>query len=484
MAEAALYERLQEWVGRQGEPQVARDPVNLATIRRWVDAFEDDNPAYVDTGFAIAQGLGGIVAPPTMLDVWDKQGQRAERQAGNPQANVLTLLEEAGFTSVVAVNSELEFTRYLRPGDVVQSIQTLESVTDEKQTAIGAGHFVTARYRYETTDGDHLGDVVFRVLKFKPGTGRPPAESPAGPQVDRDPARRPRPGINLDNQFFWDGARRHELRIQTCQACGEKYFPPTPRCWTCGSFDMGYVVSAGRGRLYSWAAPHHPQAPGFDYPLLVGLVELDEGTRLVSNLVGLRPADLRIGMPLEVCWLDSHPALVEGATDARGPITLPQFRPARPARREQTLTAEEVAPGDELPLGAVPITTTLVVTCALVTLDYFDGHHDPEMAVVRGSKDIFTNIHTSLGLCQRWISDWAGPAAAFRNIRVRLGVPNYPGDTLTMAGKVVAADPGNGEITVGFTGFNRLGDHLTGTADLTLPPAGRPGRAGNGEETR
>ena len=420
MAEAALYERLQEWVGRQGEPQVARDPVNLATIRRWVDAFEDDNPAYVDTGFAIAQGLGGIVAPPTMLDVWDKQGQRAERQAGNPQANVLALLEEAGFTSVVAVNSELEFTRYLRPGDVVQSIQTLESVTDEKQTAIGAGHFVTARYRYETTDGDHLGDVVFRVLKFKPGTGRPPAESPGGPQVDRDPARRPRPGINLDNQFFWDGARRHELRIQTCRACGEKYFPPTPRCWTCGSFDMGYVVSAGRGRLYSWAAPHHPQAPGFDYPVLVGLVELDEGTRLVSNLVGLRPADLRIGMPLEVCWLDSHPALVEGATDARGPITLPQFRPARPARREQTLTAGEVAAGDELPLGAIPITTTLVVTCALVTLDYFDGHHDPEMAVVRGSKDIFTEhphvprtvsaLDLGLGRPGRHLQEHPGPS--------------------------------------------------------------------------
>jgi len=137
MAEVALYERIQEWVGRRGEPQVARDPVNLATIRRWVEAFDDDNPIYVDDKAAFAEGLEGVVAPPTMLDVWDKQGQRYERQAGNPQANVLTLLEEGGFTSTLAVNSELEFTRYLRPGEVVRSIQTLESVTEEKQTAIG-----------------------------------------------------------------------------------------------------------------------------------------------------------------------------------------------------------------------------------------------------------------------------------------------------------------------------------------------------------
>src|SRR5450631_1495980 len=224
MAEATLYQRMQEWVGRLGQPQVARDPVNLATIRRWVDAFEDDNPVYVDAEAAARHGLDGIVAPPTMLDVWPKQGQRAQRQAGTPQGGVLSLLDEAGFTSVVAVRSELEFVRYLRPGEVVQSIQTLESVTDEKQTAIGAGHFVTARYRYETTEGDHVGYVIFRVLAFRPGTGRPAAATEGLPEPD--PALRPRPGINLDNQYFWDGARSHELRIQACRACGEKYFPP------------------------------------------------------------------------------------------------------------------------------------------------------------------------------------------------------------------------------------------------------------------
>jgi hypothetical protein len=232
------------------------------------------------------------------------------------------------------------------------------------------------------------------------------------------------------------------------------------------------VVASGRGRLYSWAIPYHPQAPGFTYPVVAGLVELEEGTRLVSNIVGCRRQDLRIGMPLEVCWLDSHPALVEGATDARGPITLPQFRPARPARREQTLAAGQVSEGDELPLCAIPITPTLVISCAFAAMDFLDGHHDPELALARGVKGILTDIHTSLGLCQRWISDWAGPNAVFRNLRIRLGVPNYAGDLLTLAGQVVADDPVTGEVSVAFTGFNSLGDHLTGKAELTLPKEG------------
>jgi len=85
-------------------------------------------------------------------------------------------------------------------------------------------------------------------------------------------------------------------------------------------------VSSGRGAVYATAVPHHPQAPGFDYPLLVAVVELEEGVRLVSNVVGIERDELRIGLPVEVCWLDSHPALVPDATDATGPITLPQFR--------------------------------------------------------------------------------------------------------------------------------------------------------------
>jgi hypothetical protein len=174
-------------------------------------------------------------------------------------------------------------------------------------------------------------------------------------------------------------------------------------------------------------------------------------------------------MPVEVCWLDSHPALVEGADDSRGPITLPQFRPRPPAPRTATVTASEATVGDVFPLVPVPLTPTLIVSTALATRDFQDVHHDRDLAQRAGSKDIFMNIHSSLGLSQRYLSSALGPEALFRNIRIRLGAPNYPGDTMTMTGSVTSVDAATGEATVSFRGFNSLGDHVIGTADLLLP---------------
>jgi uncharacterized OB-fold protein len=462
---SSLLDRIRPLIGCTAPFHTAADPVNVPMIRHWCDVIDERNPAYTDASFAEASVFGGIVAPPAMMDVWDKPGIHMARDPGNPQAAALTLLEGDGFTSTVAVNSELELLRYLRPGDMVHSTLTLEDVSEEKQTGLGVGHFVTSRLSYLVAD-DPVGSVLFRVLKFRPGTGRTAAAPPGG--ADPDVAKRPRPAINRDNQYFWDGARAHELRIQTCSRCGERFFPPTPRCWKCGSLELGWIVSSGKATLYSWAAPHYPQADGFSYPVLVGLVALEDGTRLVSNIVACEKEDLRIGMPLEVCWLDSHPALVEGATDSRGPISLPQFRPARPARRETTLAARDLDVGDELPLCPIPITTTLIAGGALMTRDWFDAHHDRDMAVERGSKDVFMNIHTTLGLIQRYVADWAGPEARWKAIRVRLGAPNYPHDTMTLSGTVQAVDEASGSVTVAFRGRNGLGDHASGTAELIL----------------
>ena len=463
---STVLDLVQPLIGRTAPFHTAPDPVNVPMIRHWCDVMDERNPVYTDVAFAERSVFCGIVAPPAMMDVWDKPGLHMVRDPENPQAAALTLLEGEGFTSTVAVNSDLEFARELRPGELVHSTLTLEDVSDEKQTGLGVGHFVTSRLRYLVGD-DHVGSVLFRVLKFRPGSGRVATAADAGP--DPDPARRPRPAINADNQYFWDGARAHELRIQTCTRCGERYFPPTPRCPSCGSFDMAWIVASGRGTLYSWAAPHHPQAHGFRYPVLVGLVQLEEGTRLVSNIVGCHHDDLRIGMPLEVCWLDSHPGLVDDATDSRGPISLPQFQPARQPRRETTLTVGEAAAGDPLPLCPVPLTTTLIAGGALMTRDWFDAHHDRDRAVARGSKDVFMNIHTSLGLVERYVSDWCGPEAHWRAIRVRLGAPNYPGDTMTLSGSVQSSDRSTGSVTVAFRGRNALGDHASGTAELVLP---------------
>ena len=130
--------------------------------------------------------------------------------------------------------------------------------------------------------------------------------------------------------------------------------------------------------------------------------------------------------------------------------------------------------GDELPPLEVPLTRTLIVSTALASRDYQDVHHDPGLAQERGSKDIFMNILTSSGLSGRYVSDWAGPGAVLKNLKIRLGAPNYPYDTMTMSGSVAKKEmiDGEGIVQVAFQGLNSLGAHVTGTIDLALPKAG------------
>jgi hypothetical protein len=129
----------------------------------------------------------------------------------------------------------------------------------------------------------------------------------------------------------------------------------------------------------------------------------------------------------------------------------------------------DVAVGDELPQLDVPLTRTLIVATAIASRDYQDVHHDPGLAVERGSKDIFMNILSTNGFVGRFITDWAGPDATLRNVSIRLGAPNYPGDTMVMTGKVTAKDDGAQTVEVGLRGANSLGDHVTGTVKVRLP---------------
>jgi len=297
-----LMERLRAYVGKQaGLPFVARDPVNEPMIRHWCEAMGDRNPIYTDADAARASVHGGIVAPPTMMQAWTMKGLvQPPRDPDDAQAGVIAALDEAGFTSIVATNCEQDYVRYLRPGDVVTATTVVESVSDEKQTALGAGHFYATLTTYTDQDGDVVGTQRFRLLKFKP-------ERPAG--------ERPRPATNDDSAFFWDGLRAGELRIQRCTACGTLRHPPRPGCAACGSLEWDWIVSSGRGAIYSYAIHHYPPVPGFAPPFAVVLVELEEGTRLVSNLV--EATEPRIGMPVEVRF-------VNVADD----LTLPLFAPA------------------------------------------------------------------------------------------------------------------------------------------------------------
>ncbi|WP_072687181.1 MaoC family dehydratase [Rhodococcus marinonascens] len=126
----------------------------------------------------------------------------------------------------------------------------------------------------------------------------------------------------------------------------------------------------------------------------------------------------------------------------------------------------ETAVGTTLPELSIKADTTFVVSALIATRDFQDVHHDRDLAQHRGSKDIFANILTDTGLVQRFVTDWAGPKAVIKSIALRLGVPWYAYDTLTLSG--TAASMNDGVITLDIVGRNGLGDHITSTVTLVL----------------
>jgi len=170
--------KLQALVGRPtggtGKPSVAPDPVNQPMIRHWAHALDDMNPAYLDPEFAAGSRFGGIVSPPVMLQTWTMPAPTLEgiRERGGVPVetgeNPVAFLEEAGYTSIVATNSEFEIERYPRLGDVISSTSVFEEVSDEKTTALGTGYFFTWVTTYTDQHGEVLGRQRFRVLRFKP----------------------------------------------------------------------------------------------------------------------------------------------------------------------------------------------------------------------------------------------------------------------------------------------------------------------------
>ncbi|TWP54137.1 DNA-binding protein [Lentzea tibetensis] len=295
-------------IAEQGESprRLARDPVNLPMIRNWVEAIGDTNPVYTDPEAAAKSVHEGLVAPPAMAQVWTMYGLNGQRGGDDPLGAMMTVLDDAGFTSVVATNSDQTYHRYLRPDEHVAVTTRLEDVTGPKRTALGEGWFVT------TTSTWYVGDEVvaemrFRVLKFRPAAK--PAE--AKPVVSTPVIK---PAINRDTEYFWEGTRAGELRIQRCGGCGLLRHPPGPMCPECGATKPKYLVSEGRGEVYSYVVHHHPRVPGKEVPFVVALVELEEGVRMLGELTGA--AEVRVGLPVEVVF-----------TKVDDELTMPSWRP-------------------------------------------------------------------------------------------------------------------------------------------------------------
>ena len=133
-----------------------------------------------------------------------------------------------------------------------------------------------------------------------------------------------------------------------------------------------------------------------------------------------------------------------------------------------TLRFDAVQTGDELPAKTVPITVPLIAGGALATRDYIPGHHDLEAARELGSPHIFMNILTTNGLVQSFVEGWAGPQARLMDLKIRLGAPNYPGDSMRMTGTVTARDESTRSVQVTIKGTNGMGPHVSGTVQVAL----------------
>lgn len=314
-----LEARMREFVGRPiGPPRTGRDPVNEPMIRQWCEAMGDRNPVYWDPEAACSSAHAGIVAPPTMLQAWTMLG--FEMAAGydepvNEEQRLHKLLTDHGYTSVVATNTEQGYTRYLRPGDRVTAETVIEAISEEKATALGIGYFIDTRTRFTDQEGKEVGWLTFRVLKFIPQQQSQAASAGAGAAAAKP--RRIRPPLGHDNAWWWEVVERDAIPIQKCNGCEALHHPPRPMCNRCGSMDLGHIEASGRGEVYSYTVIHYPQFPGYQFPIVAALVQLEEGTRLVSNLVECKPEDVHVGMRVQ--------GFVQEGEDG---MKLPVFRPA------------------------------------------------------------------------------------------------------------------------------------------------------------
>ncbi|MEZ4331257.1 MAG: bifunctional MaoC family dehydratase N-terminal/OB-fold nucleic acid binding domain-containing protein [Myxococcota bacterium] len=318
---------LRRFVGRPiGPPVTGRDPVNEPMIRQWCDAMGESSPVYLDPGAAKATAHGELKAPPTMLQAWVMEGWSMHEgydEPRNEQHRLHKFLSDHGYTGVLGTNTEENYTRYLRLGERVTAETVIAEISDEKATGRGVGYFITTRTRFTNEQGESLGDMSFRVLRFKPPADAAAPSAATGKDgksaaVAAKPTRI-KPPLGQDNGWWWEKvAKEGVLPIQRCSGCGKLRHPPRPMCDACGSQEWDSIAASGRGTVHTFTVIHYPQFPGYEYPIVSIIVDLEEGERMASTLVDCKPDAVRIGMPVEL--------VIHQDEDG---FKIPFFRPAK-----------------------------------------------------------------------------------------------------------------------------------------------------------
>lgn len=302
--EAQAFEtRIRAYVGREmGPPRRGYDDVNQAMIRHWAEVTGDQNPVYTDPEYAAASSKKGIIAPPTMLLIWAMEGYgMCAPQTGkvDVQRELHNVFEAHGYTGVLGTNTVTEFYRDLRPGDRITSHTVIDSITGPKKTARGIGYFIETIASFSDQHGEAVGRQVFRTLRFMPNPGVGAGQSREGGEGKPAVPTRIQSPRGHDNGWWWEAIDQGRLLIQRCKGCGLLRHPPRPMCGHCQSLEWDSIESSLEGEVFSYTEISYPKFPGYPHPLVCGLIQLREGTRLVANIVGCDPSAVHIGMKVK-----------------------------------------------------------------------------------------------------------------------------------------------------------------------------------------
>lgn len=313
----AFEEKIYAFVGRENGPaRRGKDAVNETMIRQWAEIMGEQSVIYTDPGAAAQTSKGGIIAPPSMLQAWSLEGYgMAATPARDVQRELHDVFDAHGFTGVLGTNSTTEIFRDLRPGDELTFHTIIDTISPQKATARGIGYFIETVTKFTDQHGQDVGRQVFRVLKFQPGASATAegAVDNSGPAV---PTRITAPRGH-DNGWWWKAVDEGKLLIQRCKSCQTLRHPPRPMCGQCQSLEWDSIESTLEGEVYSFTTLHYPKVPGYTYPLCCAVIALAEGTRIVSNIVGIDHEKVTIGMKVK--------GKIE-QVDAKS--LLPQFYPA------------------------------------------------------------------------------------------------------------------------------------------------------------